>query len=181
MFTPMKIPPTAILTGLFVFASLADSAAQGAGPCGLLTSTEVQAAIPGARSGRSDKDQKLGLLRCVWDTPTGTLMLIEGTGPPEDLPKDEAQSWMDAFLDPLRANAGRNVRYEPLPGVGEVAVAVVEKADPARGIARDGAVLVVKRGKRQVSLLSTDLARRDRAEGLRVLTQLGKAIASRLN
>lgn len=177
----MKISPIGILTGLFVFASLANAVAQGSGSCALLTSTEVQAAIPGAKPGRADNDQKLGLLRCVWDTPTGTLMLIEGTGPPEDLPKDEAESWMDAFLDPLRDNAGRNVRYEQLPGVGEVAVAVVEKADPAKGIARDGAVLVVKRGKRQVSLLSTDLARRDRAEGLRVLTQLGKAIASRMN
>lgn len=147
----------------------------------MLTPAEVQAAIPGAKPGKPDNDPKLGLLRCAWDTPTGTLMLIEGTGPPEDTPRSEAESWMDAFLDPLRDNAGRNVRYESLPGVGEVAVAVVEKADPATGIARGGAVLVVKRGKRQISLLSTDLARRDRGEGLRVLTELGKAIASRMN
>jgi hypothetical protein len=45
---------------------------------------------------------------------------------------------------------------------------------------RDGAILVVQRGKHQVAALSSDLARRERADALRVFTQLGKAIATRL-
>ncbi len=64
--------------------------------------------------------------------------------------------------------------------MGDQAIAIVERADKTKGFMQNGAVLVVRRGTRQVSALSTDLARRDRAEALKVFEDLGKAIARRL-
>jgi hypothetical protein len=38
----------------------------------------------------------------------------------------------------------------------------------------------VRRGKRQIVVLTNELARRERADALKVLSDLGKAIAKRL-
>jgi hypothetical protein len=73
------------------------------------------------------------------------------------------------------------VRFETLPGVGDAAVAVVERRDDARGILQDGAILVVRRGKRQVWIMAPALSRRERSEALRVLGELGRAMARRLS
>jgi hypothetical protein len=59
-------------------------------------------------------------------------------------------------------------------------VAVVEREDPAKGFRMSAEILVVRRGTRQVCVLSTGLARRERSESLRVLSQIGQAIAGRL-
>jgi hypothetical protein len=127
--------------------------------------------------------EKLGTLTCVWDYPTGQFSIIGTTtnDQAEESVKEEATGWTSAFVDPLRAGAERHVRYEVLPGVGDEAIAVVEREDPAKGFTTSAAILVVRRGKRQVSAVSTTLARGERAEALRVLTELGKAIAKRLN
>ena len=116
----------------------------------------------------------------MWDTPDGLLSIITGEEVNQS-PKDEAEGWTLTFLDPLRNDAQRHVRYEVLPGVGDEAVAVVERQDKTKGFAQNGAILVVKRGKQQVSLLSTELARRERADALRIFAELGKAIAKRLS
>lgn len=57
---------------------------------------------------------------------------------------------------------------------------MVEREDKAKGFTTSAAILVVRRGKQQVAALSGDLARRERAEALRILGELGKAIARRL-
>jgi hypothetical protein len=155
--------------------------AQVKDPCTLLTTAEVQQAFPGATAGRLDRElEKYGLLRCEWKYPGGRLILIAGADGPDPL-MDEAQGMTQTFLDPLRADAGRHVRYEKLSGVGDEAIAVVERVDKAKGFMQDGAILVVQRGTRQVSMLSSDLARRERADALRVLSDLGKAIAKRMS
>ena len=65
-------------------------------------------------------------------------------------------------------------------GVGDAAVAIVERRNEAKGILRDGAILVVRRCKRQVAIMAPALARRDRPEALRIFGELGTAIAGRL-
>jgi hypothetical protein len=170
-----------ILILLAVLVS-AQPAAQAEGPCALLTTAEVQRSFPGSTPGILNRSQeKYGVLTCLWDSPTGQFSIIAGTkGEPDPSVRDEAETWTLIFLDPLRRDAARHVRYQSLPGVGDEALAIVEREDKAKGFLRNGAVLVVRRGKRVIAALSTDLARRDRAEALKVFEELGKTIAKRL-
>jgi hypothetical protein len=176
----MKIRSVVLLAGLACLASTRADA-QGADPCALISATELQQAFPGIKPGRLDRGlEKQGILRCEWILPVGRMVLISGGDDESDTPVDEAETMMMAFVDPLHADAQRNVRIEKLPGVGDEAVAVVERMDKAKGITQNGALLVVRRGKRQIVVMTDDLARRERAEALKVLSDLGKAIAKRL-
>jgi hypothetical protein len=178
----MKTTSIAALVSLMIFGSKPAIEAQSEGPCGLLTTPEVQQAFPGSKPGRLERtNEKYGVLSCLWSYPTGMLSIIAGIdNEAEESPKAEAEGWTLTFLDPLRNDAGRHVRYEVLPGVGDEAVAIVERVDKIKGFSQDAAILVVRRGKRQVSALSSNLARRERADALRILAELGKAIAKRL-
>jgi hypothetical protein len=171
------------LAGSWALASASRLGAQGEALCGLLTNAEVQQWFPGSKPGQLDRGQeKQGVLTCTWDLPAGQLSILGNTtnNEAEESPKDEAKGMLDIFLDPLRADAARHVRYEVLTGVGDEAVAVVERQDAAKGFRISAEILVVRRGTRQVCVLSTGLARRERPEALRVLSQMGQAIASRL-
>jgi hypothetical protein len=175
----MKTTTTTPLVVLIASLSTLSVDAQGQDPCALLTMAEVRQAFPEATAGKPDRTlEKYGMQRCSWNHPAGLLVLIASDE--DESAKDGAEGLTPAFVDPLRSDAGRHVRYETLPGVGDQAVAVLEREDKAKGFTQDGAILVVQRGKHQVAVLSNDLARRERAEGLRVFTELGKAIAKRL-
>lgn len=175
-----------ILLAHLIFVSLTFFGPAGAAdaqtdPCALLTTAEVQQAFPGSNAGRVDRAlEKEGIFRCTWDSANGDLILVAGQDAPEDTPKDDAEVLALGVVDPARADALRPVRFETLPGVGDTAVAIVERRDEAKGILQDGAILVVRRGKRQVAIMAPALARRDRPEALRILGELGKAIARRL-
>jgi hypothetical protein len=177
----MKAISLALLTGVALFTSPRVVNAQAADPCALLTAAEVQQAFPGSKPGRLDRAlEKQGILRCEWILPIGRMVLISGADDESDTPIDEAKTMMAAFVDPLRADAERNVRFEKLSGVGDDAVAVVEREDKAKGITQNGALLVVRRSKRQIVVIADNLVRPDRVEALKVLSDLGKAIAKRL-
>jgi hypothetical protein len=157
-------------------------------PCTLLTAADLQQAFPGAGAGKLDRSlEKDGLLKCTWSSPgdsrsaAGSLLVFTSDEMTETPREEAADTWAVTFLDPLRTDAAKNVRYEALTGVGDQAVAVVEREDKAKGFAISAAILVVRRGKQQVAVLSGDLARRERAEALRILSELGKAIAKRLS
>ena len=170
----------AIFVGLMFLGPARTTDAQ-TDPCALLTTAEVQQAFPRSRPGRADRPlETAGIFRCVWESPDGHLILVAGEDAAEDTPKDEAETLALGLVNPARVDALRPVRFESLPGVGDAAVAIVERRDEVRGILQDGAILVVRRGKRQVSIMAPALARRDRSEALRVLGELGKAIATRL-
>jgi hypothetical protein len=49
-------------------------------------------------------------------------------------------------VDPLGADAERRVRFDVLRGIGDEAIAVVERRDTANGITQDAALIVVRRG-----------------------------------
>ena len=157
-------------------------------PCTLLTATDLQQVFPGTGAGKLDRSQeKTGLLKCTWAYPAGsrytagTLFVFTSDEVTETPREEAADTWALTFLDPLRDDAAKHVRYETLTGVGDQAVAVVEREDKAKGFSTNAAILVVRRGKQQVSVLSPDLARRERAEALQLLGELGKAIARRLS
>jgi hypothetical protein len=163
-------------------SSKAMSAGQvtGEGPCRLLFTSEVQSVFAKTAAGRLDRSkEQYGVLSCLWDHPAGRLSIIEGSDAPQPI-EAEASGWALTFLDPLRDEAARKVRYATLPGVGDAAIAVVEREDRAIGFIRDGAFLVVRRGRRQVTLFAADLARRDRGAAIAAFELLGKAVAKRL-
>jgi hypothetical protein len=173
-----------LLTGLAVLTSTYVGNAQTPDPCALLTVAELQPAFPGAKLGRTIRTlEKEGILSCEWVSSTGRVVLVAGADSADDTPIDEAKTLMAAFVDPLRADAERHVRFETLPGVGDKAVALLERQDQAKGITQNGVLLVVRRGQRQVSLMAVppgDLMRRERADALKIVAELGKAIARRL-
>jgi hypothetical protein len=183
----MKTRHLGLLAGLAVLAAPSLGSAQKLDACALLTPAEMQQAFPGtkpAKPGRPDPTlEKAGIFRCEWTHSTGSVVLVAGADSADDLPEDEAKTLMAAFVDPTRPDAERRVRIETLPGVGDKAVAILERQDQAKGITQNGALLVVRRGKRQVALLAMppgDLVRRERADALKVLADLGRAIAKRL-
>jgi hypothetical protein len=149
-------------------------------PCALLAVDEVRQAFPGSKPGSIVRGlEKQGILRCSWESPAGLLFLV-ASREPEDSTKDEARTWAQAAVDPLRPDAERRVRFEVMPGVGDEAIAVVERRDTANGIMQDAALIVIRRGTWLVTLLAPQLARRERADALRALSELGKGVARRL-
>jgi hypothetical protein len=180
----MKTRHLDLLTALAVVASTCVGNAQTPDPCALLTVAELQPAFPGSKPGRTIRTlAKDGILSCEWVHNTGRVVLVAGADSSDDTPIDEAKTLMNAFVDPLRPDAERHVRFETLAGVGDKSVAVLEREDKAKGITQNGLVLVVRRGQRQVALMAVppgDLTRRERADALKVLADLGRAIARRL-
>jgi hypothetical protein len=177
----MKTQLLATLVGVTVLAVAPVVEAQSQGPCALATTAEVAQAFPGAKPGRLKPGlEELGLRSCVWEYPGGELSILITTDGVEENVKEEAVAMSDVFLDPLRADAARHVRYERLPGVGDEALAMVEREDKSKGFRTSAAILVVRRGPRVATVLSTDLAHRDREVALKVLADLGKVIAKRL-
>jgi hypothetical protein len=149
-------------------------------PCAMLAIGEVRQAFPDSKPGNIERGlEKQGILRCSWESSTGRLFLIASQEPEDEL-KDEARTWAEAAVDPLRPGAARRMRYEVMPGIGDEAIAVVERRDTANGILEDTALIAVRRGPWLVSLLAPQLARRERADALRMLGELGKATARRL-
>lgn len=159
--------------------SVSRAAAADGGACALLGLADVRRAFPGAAAGQPDsKLAAQGIDRCTWSGPDGRVLVIAGKA--EESPREEAASWMDGVVDPRRADAVRQVRFEAIPGVGAGAVAVVERRDPGRGILQDTAFIVVRGRTQQATVMAGALAGRDRPEALRVLTSLGTALAGRL-
>lgn len=180
MRTDTRILRAALTASALVALTAAPGPAQTLAPCTALSTADVQRVLPGTGAGQPDeKLASQGIHRCVWKHDAGTLLLILGDGEEESL-MEEAKGWTLTFLDPLRPDAETHVRFDKLTGVGDEAIAVVERPDQAKGFARDGAILVVRRGKRQIALLATGLARRERADALGVLAELGKAAARRM-
>lgn len=175
----MKSAWVIAVVGLITLGPVPTFAAQSADLCSLLTKAEVQQAFSDVEQGVPDRElEAQGIRRCRWSYTGGHILVLEGDEI-TDSPKDEAVGWMEMFVDPLRGNAVRQMRFETLQGVGDSAVVAVERKDSSKGFIADGAVLVMRRGKRQISVIAPALAQRDRAEALRILSNWGKAIAKR--
>ena len=148
--------------------------------CRLLTGAEITAVFPNAHPGEPERTrEKYGISACVWSGDFGRAALQEwkAEGRTADA---EARGMVSGFIDPLSSTAAGNIHYETVAGVGEQAVAVVEKQDAQRGILTDVAMLVVRKNDQILMLLCDDLAQRDRTEALAALKSLGSAAAQRL-
>ena len=141
-------------------------------PCTIVPLAAVQKAFPDVKAAVRDRSiEKHGLTRCRYNDATGVSVF----GVTESLGDYSA---MEEAQSPLPQAKG--VRYEKLSGLAPEAVAFVELADPKRGIPRDMSMLVMKKGQRILELESQDLPKRGRAAALKVLDELGRIAAKRL-
>ncbi len=149
-------------------------------PCKVLTDADVRKVFPDAKSGqRERRNEQYGMTACQWDYPGGRFGVQISIEKPGTV-RDEIRGISIGIVDPLKPGAGSNVRYETIKGVGDEAMAFVEPADAKRGILSDSACLITQRGDQQVMLMSDSLAKRDRAEALKKLEELGRAAVGRL-
>ncbi|WP_159016348.1 hypothetical protein [Cognatiluteimonas profundi] len=149
-------------------------------PCRVLGDATVRAVFPDAKAGaRNRSREEYGITACQWSTGSGdfTAEIWQAKGSTAD---NEIRGLATGFVDPTKPDAQGNVRFEPVPGVGDQAFAVVENKDAAKGILADVALLVASHGDRILVLTSTDLARGDRADALKTLATLGADAVARL-
>jgi hypothetical protein len=157
-----------------------NSIAPAVDPCKLLAEAEVRKAFPDAKAGKIDHSlEEHGIVSCLWDHPGGRFAVQVYKGDQGTI-ENEIRGMSLMFLDPLKAGAEQNVRYETIKDVGDQARAIVERADDKKGFLTDSAVLVAQRKGLQLILMSTQLAQRDRSTALKVLEDLGRAAAKRL-
>lgn len=147
------------------------------GLCKLLTQSEVAAVFPGAEAGVVDKIPVEGVSACIWNTPAGRVVLQ--SWPAQDPVADEMKGAIYPSLDPSKPTDGL-IRYEPVTGVGDDALAAVAQKDQARGIVSDTAILVSRRGDTILLVIANDLARGDHDQALAALQSLGSSAAGRL-
>lgn len=179
--TPGDSVPTGTTPTDHSDAQTVDAASAADDPCNLLTDAEVRQVFSGAASGKRDHSvDKYGILSCVWEAPIDRLIVQAFDAKPDTL-AGELRSRVQGFVDPMMAGAADRIRYETIAGVGDQAIAVVEKADPEHGILADMAQLVTRRGERGVILFTgASLANGDRASALSELEKLGRSAVKRL-
>ena len=151
-------------------------------PCTALPLGLVQQIFPGARGGeRSRRLEQYGQTECVWKGGKGEILLVlqEGFNSGTSA-RDDARGMAQGITDPLNRQALKNVRIEKVAGLPVDAAAVVETADPKRGILGDMAMLHLRQGAHDVSIGAPALPRRERAEALKALAELGRAASKRL-
>jgi hypothetical protein len=173
--------PAATTTAVSTTAASPTVAAKtGDGLCRLLADAEVRRVFPEAKAGVPERTrEQYGIRACVWDMPHGPFVLQqwEAHGGSAD---DEIRGLATGLLDPVNPKARNAIRFEPVAGIGEQAMAMVERKDDASGILTDAAILVSRSGGHFLELQSVDLARRDRAAALQALGNLGRAAVGRL-
>jgi hypothetical protein len=160
---------------------MASDAPPGDGVCGLLKLDEVKRVLPDVQSAERDRSlDQSGITSCAWKGARGARSLTVQHWEGEDSAETELNSLVEGIADPLKSGAAASIRRQKLNGIGDEAVAVVERPDEKRGVLTYAALLVVKRGKHVLTVASSDLATRDRAEALKALESLGRAAITRV-
>ena len=150
-------------------------------PREILSTSDVQKAFPGTKAGeRSMRLEEYGITECSWKGPNGQVVLVVQESSSKGTVKEDIMGMAQGFTDPLKPNSVNNMRFESFSDLGSPAIGFVEKADPARSILGDGAMLIMRNGDHTISLGSGELAQGDRGTALKTLDELGKRAAKRL-
>jgi hypothetical protein len=151
------------------------------GACGLLKLAEVRRVIPDVQSSERDRSlDQVGIATCAWKGAKGARDLTVQHWEGEDSAEIELNSLLEGIVDPVKGHGGASVRRERFSGLGDDALAVVERPDPKSGVLTYAALMVVKRGKHVLTFASSDLALLDRAQALKALESLGRAAVARV-
>jgi hypothetical protein len=148
-------------------------------PCRLLSNGDVHRVFSKTSdvTGKFDHSvEALGIVKCVWDYPSGVVSVIVSLDATSGGSKDAAQM----LADPFAMNPNKNIRYEVITGIGDEATAVAEVANPSKDIKRDLAVIATQRGKQQIIIVSTDTPTSDRTGSLKALQDLARIAISHL-
>ena len=149
-------------------------------PCKLLNDSELRKVFAEITPGKIDRRLEAhGILSCIWDHAGGQFRVQVYEGEQGTI-EEEIQGMSLMFLDPLTPDAAKHVRYETMTDVADQARAIVEPKDDTKGILTDSAILLAQRKGLQLTLMSTELAKRDRAAALNALEELGRAAGKRL-
>lgn len=160
--------------------SAESAGAPATGPCSLLKQGEVTAVFAGAKAGKADTSrEEYGITACIWETAQSSFV-AQYWQAADASAQDEASGLMLGVMDPLKPAARNSIQYETFAGIGDQAIAAVEKKDEQRGVLSDMAMLVVKRGDKVLVLIAPELARMERANALAALQSLGQSSVSRL-
>lgn len=152
-------------------------------PCTIVSAADVKRVFPDVVGPtRSTRLETYGITECAWKGARGEVLLgiQESYGDSDATAAEEAQGMGIGFLDPLKPDLRRNLRIERFAGIRVDNAAFVERTDPARGLLSNGAFLALVKGRHVVTLISGELAVRDRAQALKQLEALGAAAAARL-
>jgi hypothetical protein len=126
----------------------------------------VQKAFPGAKAGeRSARLEKYGITECSWKGGKGQVVLLVQESSSKGTVNEDIRSMAIGLTDPAKWGTLDNIRFESFNDIGFPAMGFVEKADPAKSILSDGAMLFMRNGDQTVSLASGELAQRDRGGG----------------
>lgn len=170
--------------GAAAAAAGADTAASS-GACGLLRLGEVQRLLPAAVKAVPRTDLAAhGIDACAWHAASGKAPVLEvqtwQVSGADDTALDHARTLTMGLADPMSADAEQHARIEEIAGVGETAVAFVERTDPARGIIGTAAFLALQKNGRIATVSASDFATRERATAIEALSTLGRTIAGRM-
>ena len=160
------------------------TAARPSGPvdnaCDLLTDAEVRQVFPKAASGkRNTESLQYGLDRCAWETPTGQIGVEVSKGEPDRL-EYNLRGELQGAVDPRVNGALDRIKFHKVDGIGDHAIAVLEKADVQGGIYADITLLAIQRGHRMAVLMLQERSRNAPAPTLENLQDLGRKLAPRL-
>lgn len=161
-------------------ASHASSTEPVDNPCDLLTDAEIRGVFPKAQSGkRNTESLQYGLDRCAWETPTGQIG-VEVSKVEAAAFENELRAELQGAVDPRVQGALDQIRFRPVPDIGDHAIAVLEKGDVKRGIYTDIALLAIQRNHRMAVLMIHDANRDAPLPTLDTLKGLGHPLATRL-
>jgi hypothetical protein len=150
-------------------------------PCQILPLADVRKVFPAAKAGeRSRRLEKYGSTECAWKDGNGGVVIAVQESYSSGSAEEDVRGMIAGFVDPLDPAARAAVRVERMAGIGDEAAAFIERADPARKILSDGALLSTRRGEHTIWLMTDQLSSRDRAEALKSLGDLGRTAAKRL-
>jgi len=148
--------------------------------CDLLTDAEVRQAFPKAESGkRNTASLQYGLDRCAWETPTGQIG-VEVSKVEAAAFAQELRAELQGAVDPRVQGALDRIQFHPIEGIGDHAIAVLEKGDAKRGIYADITLLAIQRGHRMAVLMLREDSSDAPQPTLESLQGLGRQLAPRL-
>jgi hypothetical protein len=128
---------------------------------------------------RTTRLEEYGTTECQWKGASGTALIVQESYNDDKNAKDTALGKALGFTDPMNVNAAKNVRVELFPALGDAA-AIVEKTDRTKGILSDAALMELRKGRHNISMVSRELPDKDRASALKSFEALGRVAAQRL-
>lgn len=147
--------------------------------CDLITDAEIRRVFPSAESGkRNTESLEYGLDRCAWKVSNGQIGVEVSKVEAVDFESD-LRGELQAAVDPRVDGALQRIQFHAVEGIGDHAIAVLEKADAHNGLYTDIALLAIQRGQR-MAVLTVPGTLSEAPTTLDSLKELGGKLAPRL-